>query len=55
MNAAAGTAWFFTLDLKNGDWHVEVYLKHRGQAAFTAGQGLQQFKVMAFGLPRRRG
>lgn len=55
MNDAAGRAWFFTLDLQNGDWHVQVYLKHRGQAAFTAGRGLQQSEVMAFDLPRRGG
>ncbi|GBO03604.1 Retrovirus-related Pol polyprotein from transposon 297 [Araneus ventricosus] len=42
--------WFTTLDLKSGNWQVEIRLEDREKTAFTTGQGLCQFKVMPFGL-----
>ena len=42
--------WFPTLDLKSGYWQVEVEDQDCEKIAFTAGNGLWQFNVMAFGL-----
>ena len=50
FNAIAGSSWFSTLDLQSGYWQVEVEEKDCEKTAFTAGNGLWQFNVMAFGL-----
>jgi len=50
LDALSGNKWFTTLDLKSGYWQVEISPQDREKTAFTAGQGLWQFKVMPFGL-----
>ena len=50
LDELAGSTWFSTLDLKSGDWQVEVEEKDREKAAFSVGNGLWQYNVMAFGL-----
>ena len=50
LDALSGSSWFSTLDLKSGYWQVEVEEQEREKTAFTAGNGLWQFNVMAFGL-----
>ena len=50
LDALSGSSWFSTLDLKSGYWQVEVEEQDREKTAFTAGNGLWQFSVMAFGL-----
>ena len=50
LDALSGSSWFSTLDLKRGYWQVEVEEQGHEKTAFTAGNGLWQFNVMAFGL-----
>lgn len=50
LDALSGSSWFSILDLKSGYWQVEVEEQDREKTAFTAGNGLWQFNVMAFGL-----
>ena len=50
VDALSGSSWFSTLDLKSGYWQVEVEEQDREKTAFTAGNGLWQFSVMASGL-----
>ena len=50
LDALSGPSWFSSLDLKSGYWQVEVEEHDREKTAFTAGNGLWQFTVMAFGL-----
>jgi len=50
LDALSGSSWFSILDLKSGYWQVEVEEQGREKTAFTAGNGLWQFNVMAFGL-----
>ena len=50
LDEHSGSSWFSTLDCKSGYWQVEVAEKDREKTAFTAGNGLWQYNVMAFGL-----
>ena len=50
LDELAGSTWFSTLDLKSGYWQVEVEEKDREKTAFSVGNGLWQYNVMAFGL-----
>ncbi|KAG8176335.1 hypothetical protein JTE90_021972 [Oedothorax gibbosus] len=50
LDTLVGNHWFTTLDLKSGYWQVEIHPDDKEKTAFTAGQGLWQFKVMPFGL-----
>ena len=50
LNELAGSTWFSTLDLKSGYWQVEVEEKDREKTAFSVGNGLWQYNVMAFDL-----
>ena len=50
LDALSGSSWFSTLDLKSGYWEVKVNKQDREKTAFTAGNGLWKFNVMAFGL-----
>ena len=50
VDALSGSSWCSTLDLKSGYWQVEVEEQDREKTAFTAGNGLWQFNVMASGL-----
>ena len=50
LDELSGSSWFSTLDCKNGYWQVEVAEKDRVKTDFTAGNGLWQYNVIAFGL-----
>ena len=50
FDALSDSSWFSTLDLKSGYWQVEEEEQDHEKTAFTAGNGLWQFNVMAFGL-----
>ena len=50
LDELAGLTWFSTLDLKSGYWQVEVAEKDREKTAFSVGNGLWHYNVMAFGL-----
>ena len=50
LDKLAGKSWFSTLDLKSGYWQVKIRPKDRENTAFSIGNGLWQFIVMAFGL-----
>ena len=50
LDALLGSGWFFAQDLKSGYRQVEVEEQDREKTVFTAGNGLWQFNVMAFGL-----
>lgn len=51
LDALSGSKWFSTLDLKSGNWQVEVEPEDRPKTAFaTFDSGFWQFKVMPFGL-----
>ncbi|UYV77165.1 K02A2.6-like [Cordylochernes scorpioides] len=50
LDTLSRSQWFSTLDLKSGYWQVRIHLEDREKTAFTAGNGLWQFKVMPFGL-----
>lgn len=51
LDAGESSVWFTTLNLKSSYWQVEVGPEgQQGKKhAFTVGQGLWQFKTMAFG------
>ncbi|GBN58308.1 Retrovirus-related Pol polyprotein from transposon 297 [Araneus ventricosus] len=48
LDALNGSQWFTTLDLKSGFWQVEIRPEDREKTAFTTGQGLRQFKEVAY-------
>ncbi|KRY16066.1 Retrovirus-related Pol polyprotein from transposon 17.6 [Trichinella patagoniensis] len=50
LDASAGAKWITTLDLASGYWQVEVDGRDREETAFAIPLGLNQFKVMPFGL-----
>ena len=50
LDALGGSAWFSTLHLKSGYWQVKMKETDKEKTAFTAGEGLWQFRVMPFGL-----
>ncbi|CAI5682786.1 unnamed protein product [Oreochromis niloticus] len=50
LDYVTGSSWFSSLDLRSGDWQVELAPEARPKTAFTIGQGLWQFRVMPFGL-----
>ena len=50
LDTLSGSTWFSTLDLASGYWQVEVDPSDREKTAFTAGNGLWQYRVMPFGL-----
>jgi len=52
LDAGESLVWLTTLNLKSGYWQVEVDPEDQGKKekiAFTVGQGLWQFKMIAFG------
>ena len=48
LDMLSGSTWFTTLDLKTGNWHVEVAEEHREKTAFCTQEGLFEFNVMPF-------
>jgi len=50
LDALSKVQWFSTLDLKSGYHQVEVQEEDKEKTAFSFGQGLWHFNVMAFGL-----
>ena len=50
LDKLVGMFWFSTLYLKIGYWQVKIRLEDREKTAFSIGNGLWQFIVMAFGL-----
>lgn len=50
LDTLAGATWFTTLDMAAGYWQVPLAAEDREKTAFSTGRGLQQFRVMAFGL-----
>jgi hypothetical protein len=50
LDTLAGAKWFSTLDLKSGNWQVDVHPDDREKTAFLTGQGLWQFTVLPLGL-----
>ena len=50
LDKLTGKSWFSTLDLKSGYWQVKIRPEDREKTAFSSGNGLWQFIVMAFGL-----
>jgi hypothetical protein len=50
LDTLARAKWFSTLDLKSGYRQVDLHPYNKGKTAFSMGQGLWQFTVMAFGL-----
>ncbi|KRX59631.1 Retrovirus-related Pol polyprotein from transposon 17.6 [Trichinella sp. T9] len=50
LDASAGAKWITTLDLASGYWQVEVDGRDHEETAFAIPLGLNQFKVMPFGL-----
>jgi hypothetical protein len=39
LDMLAGAKWFFTLDLKNGYWQVNLHLDDKEKTVFLTGQG----------------
>ena len=50
LDTPSGSTQFSSLDLASGYWQVEVDPSDRKKTAFTAGNGLWQYRVMPFGL-----
>ncbi|KRZ85392.1 Retrovirus-related Pol polyprotein from transposon 17.6 [Trichinella sp. T8] len=50
LDASASAKWITTLDLASGYWQVEVDGRDHEETAFAIPLGLNQFKVMPFGL-----
>lgn len=50
LDALSGSTWFSTLDLKSGYHQVAVAEADKPKTAFSAGNGLWQWRVMPFGL-----
>ena len=50
LDELSGSSWFSALDLKSGYGQVEVAEKDREKTDFTAGNGIWQYTIMAFGL-----
>ena len=50
LDKLAGKSWVSILDLKSGYWQVKIRLEDREKTAFSIGNGLWQFIVMAFRL-----
>ena len=50
LEALSGSTCFSTLDLKSGYWQVEMDPRDKEKTAFSTGNGLWNFRPMAFGL-----
>ena len=50
LETLSGSKWFSTLDLLSGYWQVKVEECDRDKTAFVTKEGLDEFKVMPFGL-----
>ena len=50
LDALSGSKWFSTLDLKSGYHQVALAEADKPKTAFSAGNGLWQWRVMPFGL-----
>ena len=50
LDALSGSRWFSTLDLKSGYHQVALAEADKSKTAFSAGNGLWQWRVMPFGL-----
>lgn len=42
LDTLAGTKWFSAVDLKNGNWQVNLHPDDKEKTAFSRGQGLWQ-------------
>jgi hypothetical protein len=50
LDALRGAKWFSTVDLQSGYWQVQMDECDKEKTAFVTCRGLDQFRVMAFGL-----
>ena len=50
LDWVAESSWFSSLDLRSGYWQVALAPEAKEKTAFTIGEGLWHFNVMAFGL-----
>ena len=50
LDTLAGAKWFSTIDLASRYWQVEMDPTDKEKTSFVTAFGLQQFRIMPFGL-----